>query len=203
MTHTLIINQVKALEWNLSLKESVVMSKMVDLSTWATAVYHEKKVYYVLYRSKLWEEIPLLGKNEKSAGFVLQYLEEKGLIESINKFTTPAFRITDKGREWTSTKVSTALIDKENKKTNGGENKRFTFRLEEELEYDDLEDKYKRFLEHWCKEYALKYKVSEDEFEGFVSQKKSIGKAHKDWSAGFESWCFNLKKLNKKRRLDK
>jgi len=195
MTYNIAINQVKAIEWDLSLRACCGMSKFVDLSTWATPVIVESKVYYILYRSKLLEEIPIVGKSLSVASKIIKELEEKEIIESINKSTTPAYRLTDKGLEWVS--------DTKKEKTKGAEKKdsskkeKFTFRLKRELEFDDLSREYTDFLKAGCEIYAKENGISQIEYTDFVNQKKSVGKAHKDWASAFKTWCSNAKKFHR------
>lgn len=102
MTYNIAINQLKMMEWDLSFKACAILHKMVDLSSWADAIHVEKKTYYVLYRNKMLEELPCLGAALSTVSKYIQELEQKKIIESINKSTVPAYRLTAKGREWIS-----------------------------------------------------------------------------------------------------
>jgi len=194
MTYNININQIKAIEWGLSIKAAMCLSKFMDLSSWATPVIIDNKTYYILYRSKLIEELPLLGKSLPTASRAIKELEDKEIIESVHKNTEPAYRVTKKGLEWLS---NTSAKGQELKKSNDEENDKFTFRLKRELEYDDLSDEYKNFLKLGAIKYAKEQGLNENEFENFVNHKKSVGKSHKDWASAFKTWCSNAKKYAK------
>lgn len=193
MTYNININQLKAKEWDLSLKACFGMCKMADLSSWANPVIVDEKVYYVLYRSKLLEEIPLVGKSPTTASRIIKELEDKDIIESVNKATTPAYRLTDKGREW--------LSDSVQEKTNGGEKEtldkskekptKFSFRLKADVEYEDLSDDYKGYLKSGCMAYLSGIGLKASTYEDFVNKNKSTGKSYKDWRSAFKTWCSN------------
>jgi len=193
MTYNININQLKAQEWDLSLKACFGMCKMADLSSWANPVVVDKKVYYVLYRNKLLQEIPLVGKSLTTASRIITELENKGIIESINKATTPAYRLTDKGKEWLSDTACKISNDCENNPLEKSDEEKvtFTFRLKTEMEYEDLSDDYKHYLHDGCMVYLKKEGLSSSNYDDFINKYKSTGKKYKDWRAAFKTWCAN------------
>lgn len=193
MTFNLLTNQKKAMEWGLSMRACFGMCKFVDLASWADAVIVDNKTYYVLYRSKLLAEIPIVGKGLNVASKIIKELEDKEIIESVNKSTSPAYRLTDKGREWIGDTVSAPPSEK----ANVAEPKKFSFRLKSELEFDDLTPQYVGYLKEGCADYAKANGFKASEYDDFINQKRSVGKAHKDWAAAFKTWCSNSNKFSK------
>ena len=196
MTYNIAINQVMMMKWDLSFKACAILHKMVDLSSWADAIHVDKKTYYVLYRNKMLDELPCIGTSLSTVSKYIQELEQKKIIESVNKSTVPAYRLTTKGRQWIS--------DTKNEKTNDGENKdeivkpkKFTFRLTKDTEYPNLTLEYQENLKKGALVYAAAKAIPEIEYENFLNFKKSGGKKHKDWASAFKTWCSNYHKWNK------
>lgn len=201
MTFNLNVNQIKAKEWDLSLRTSLAMCKFVDLSSWAQALHVDGKTYYIFYRSKLLEEVPLVGTSLPTASKIIKELEEKEIIESTHKATTPAYRLTDKGREWISDTPYSKPNDGEI--SNDGEKEQFTFRLKRELEYDDLTDEYKKYLKTGSLKYAKEQDLAASEYDDFINFKKSDGVSHKNWASAFKRWCSNARKYGRAGKGDK
>lgn len=195
MTYSLYVNQPKAIEWGLSVKASLLMSKMADLSSWAVPVVlkeAKEEIYYLLYRAKIEEELPLLG-TLRTITRILAELEDKEIIESILKNSTPAYRLTAKGKTWLS----------DSKKANGGENekerKKGYFELSYKTQYTKLKDKYKDDLKLSCEQHAKQNKIPVEQFEDFIVNAQAKGVPYKDWGKGFIHWCNNWKKWNVKK----
>jgi len=184
------------MEWNLTFKACALFAKMVDLATWATAVTTDDgEVYYILYRTKMHEELPCLGSSVTTISKYIKELEDKKLIESIQKKTRPAYRLTAKGKEWVSEKTNTNVgenkkskkkeISPEKEKEDG----KFTFNLKKKSEYINLSTLYKENLRLACQVYAEKEKIDLEEVGYFIDWHSSKGTLFKDWGAGFKSWC--------------
>jgi len=188
VTYNININQIKAIEWKLSIKAALTMSKLSDLSSWAEAVFLDGKTYHILYRSKLLEELPILGKSLPTVSKALTELEEKEIIESIHKNTAPAYRLTDKGREW---------VSDTSKPKNGEKSKKFSFRLKRDLEYDDLDAQYKENLKNGAMKYIEESNAKRSTFDDFINHRKSKGIAYKNWASAFKMWVANSKKYEK------
>ncbi len=189
MTYHINMNIVKMTEWSITYNEGSVLYKIIELPKWANKINVDGDEYYLLYRNKLLEEIPPLGTT-RTISRIYKNLESKGLIKSVLKNTTPAYRVTEKGLEWMETKPK-YIHSKEEKS-------RPTFRLEVLTEYDDLEEKYIEFLEHGAKDYCKTHRYPTNIYDDFVNFNKANGNSYKNWASAFKSWCSKAKKLKKK-----
>lgn len=196
MTYTIQLNQLKIVEWALSLKAAVLLSKMTSLSSWAKPITKNGEVYFVLYRHKMIQELPILGSTEATISKYIKELEDKDLIEAINKNLEPAYRLTEKGKEWISDKKEA----KENQ--NSKKNEKFTFDLIKNTAYDQLTQEYLSYLSTACKTYARDNSIPEDEYHTFVDYYTAKGSRYKNWGKAFKCWCNKYKKDNAKKPKD-
>jgi len=184
MTYNLNLNQVKMVEWDLSVKASILMCGMVSLSSWATAQTYDNEVYYVLYRSKIMAMFPVLGKSMPTISKYIAELESKDLIESTNKNFQPAYRLTAKGKEWVGI----------NKNPNGAEispekeNKK-PMSLAHEVPLEDVGEEYQKLLETKCYEYCKTNNIRFEEMKAFSSWHIAKGTTYKNWYQAFVNWC--------------
>ncbi|MFW9627663.1 MAG: hypothetical protein ACMV1K_13135 [Sulfurospirillum sp.] len=200
MTFSIYLNQPKMLEWDLSFKAGILLSKMAELSSWATPITIENEVYYMLFRKKIQSELPLLGKNFSSISKTISELESKSLIESIQKNSTPAYRLSAKGKQWLTASIN--ANDGESSNDNNSEispekKAKFTFDLKMKRGYSLLSQEYKENLEYVCQEYAKNSNIPADEFGAFVDWHSAKGTLHQDWSKAFKYWCTMYKKRNR------
>lgn len=189
------INFVFSKKHNLKPNDMFCMMFLADLSSWAEPKILKtnggEEVYYLLYREKLLEEVPALGST-RSISRSLNSLEEKGLIESINKNTKPSYRFTKEGKKWVSTNL------KEPKKPNGGESKKTSkYTLQKQTKLADCKKEYKFELVRWCKNYCDEKGVSHEEFENFKNYHLSKGTLMVDWTRAFVTWVGNHLKRSK------
>lgn len=100
MQFTLLINQVKALEWGLNAQQSMLFAFIYELSSWADAIDVDGETYYRLSKGKIIRELPLLTDKPDTAYRLLKQLEAAGLIALGLANHEMAVAITDKGRMW-------------------------------------------------------------------------------------------------------
>lgn len=201
MTYNLTLNQVKMIEWGLSIKAGLLMCKMVTLSSWATGVMVEGDIYYVLYRSKIKEEIPILGNSASTISKYLNELLDKALIDRVNENAEPAYKLTAKGKEWIS----------DTQETNDAEispvkRQRDSLSLGVEVRLEDVSDEYKKELNIRCYEYCKANKIKDSELSIFANWHLSKGTTCTNWYRAFIMWCKrgeknqkNIKKENNTR----
>lgn len=196
MTYAVHLNQVKIIEWNLSFKAAALLSQMSVLSSWAKPVSKNGEVYYILYRKKILKELPTLGRSVATISKYIKELEDKGLIESINKNIDPAYRLSEKGKEWVSS------TNEVKKNENSQKDEEFTFDLKKKSSYDQLSEEYLFYLSVCCKNYAKEVNIPEDEYESFIDYYAARGTLYKNWGKAFKSWCHKYKKDNPKNSKD-
>lgn len=100
MQFTVMIDQVKALEWGLNAQQAMLFAVIYQVPSWARPVNVGGKTFYALSKAKIVEELPLLTDRPDTAYRMLKALE---LIEIIELSSTPKItlvKITEKGRTW-------------------------------------------------------------------------------------------------------
>jgi len=182
--YSLTLNQVKMVEWDLSVKAGLLMCVMTTLSSWATPVVQGSEVYYILYRDKIIVDIPLIGKSRTTISKFLKELKEKDLIEVVNENFTPAYRLTSKGREW--------LSDRKN--SNSGEispvkKTKKELSLSSEMALEDVGEEYQKLLHLKCYEYCKENNIRYEEMLAFASWHIAKGTLYKNWYRAFIVWC--------------
>lgn len=167
-----------------------LMIELETLSTWARAVVVKdeenktEEVYYYLTISKILEDIPMLS-SKASISRALGELEEKEIIESVNKNTNyPAYRLTEKGKEWGNFTGETKTEEK-NPKT---KNKKLT--LPHSTRLENLSEEYKKELQEECFAYSQKNEIDyEETFQAFVNWHKARGTRFVNWLSVYHTWC--------------
>lgn len=209
MTYFLHINTQKMIEFGLNFNQAAVMCVFADLESWATKYRSDDKndqeFYYMLYLSKLQSELPMLGSTSTISRAVTK-LESIGLIKSINKNTTPAYALTEKGLSWKKMSYS-------DEKPNGGETAP-TPKLPKETKSPKKQNKYvlahKERFEFLNKEYvadlfAACIKMATDKnipnpkerFEEFAEHHSKHGNKFSNWRMAFGTWIRKYEKFNK------
>lgn len=100
MQFTLLINQVKALEWGLNAPQSLLYAFVYELSSWAEAIDVDGLTFYRISKGKILRELPLLTDRPDTAYRLLKQLEVAGLIVLARANSDMVVAITDKGRSW-------------------------------------------------------------------------------------------------------
>lgn len=112
MQFTVLINQVKALEWGMNAQQAMLFAFIYQVPSWARPVMVDQKIYYAISKAKIVQEIPLLTDKPDTAYRMLKGLE---LIEVINLSSTSKItliRITEKGREWNRSENLPSMVGK-------------------------------------------------------------------------------------------
>lgn len=193
MTYTMLMNLEKILEWKLSKTTAFVMGVFADLESWADKTVIEEdgshEVYYTLYRSKILADIPFIGSKSSISRAIVE-LEEKGIIASTNKHTTPAYRLTEKGLEW-KRKPGTSTSSKKQPEKKGGK-----FSLGKLAKADQLTPEYYNLLQLEAKKICDAQGIPFDEFGKFIDHHASNGRSFINWLSAFRNWVRNYKKFN-------
>lgn len=104
MTFNIYINQIKALEWELNLQESVLFNYFHQLPTWAEVDPAGRiaggQPYYYSTKSKILSELPMLTTKIDTIYRMIKTLVEKELIEVLKINNIAYYRVTKKGKSW-------------------------------------------------------------------------------------------------------
>jgi DNA-binding PadR family transcriptional regulator len=205
MTYWGIINYEKLMEWELGKTTVLLMPLFADLESWATRVKADKDsddVYYLLFREKILEELPFLG-SISSISRAIKELEDKGIIKCINKNSTPAYCLTEKGLSWKRKKKDFVESNSELKKTQDRikvkiEKEKNPLSLQRKTKLRDLTDSFIVELSKYCLSYAKKTNIDAEQFDVFMNYHSSKGSEFLDWTGAFRNWCIKHKNFNKK-----
>ena len=100
MKYTSTINNVKCVEWGLTLSQAFLVELLVFSAAWAQRETVDGVDYYWVSRNKVLDEIPNAFKTADTVYRALLVLNEKGVIEYKKLGRKDIFRLTDKGKEW-------------------------------------------------------------------------------------------------------
>ena len=102
MRFTILINQIKAIEWGLNSQEALLFSFCYELHSWAESITIDNKTYYWYSKQKIIDELPILTNKPDTAYRLLNKLKKAGLIETISISNKNYLCITNKGKDWNS-----------------------------------------------------------------------------------------------------
>lgn len=100
MKYSILINQKRAIEWELSTSEAVVFSWIYELASWAEKLIYEDKTYYFSSRAKACEELPIVTDKPDTMYRIYKSLEKKELISMVTINKKDYVSLTEKGKLW-------------------------------------------------------------------------------------------------------
>lgn len=100
MKYSILINQKRALEWNLTTSEAVVFSWIYELASWADKLIYDDKTYYFSSREKACEELPIVTEKSDTMYRLYKALEKKGLVSIVTINKKDYIALTEKGKQW-------------------------------------------------------------------------------------------------------
>lgn len=100
MRYTSTINNIKCIEWDLSLNQAFLMDILIIADLWAKRETINDVDYRWVSRNKVVEEIPHAYKTADRVYRSLKDLAEKGVIDYKKLGKKDLVRITEKGKEW-------------------------------------------------------------------------------------------------------
>ena len=122
MKYTSTINNVKCVEWGLTLSQAFLVELLVFSAAWAQRETVDGIDYYWVSRNKVLDEIPNAFKTADTVYRALIELNEKGVIEYKKLGRKDIFRLTDKGKEWIfKTSLSESKLGKKSELTQNSE----------------------------------------------------------------------------------
>ena len=81
MRYNITVNQVKALEWELSHSQALTFTLMVSLSSWASGIDIDGEIYYYCSAGLLAKEVPFISKSKSTFLGIIKVYKEKGLVD--------------------------------------------------------------------------------------------------------------------------
>ena len=100
MKYTINIDQVKSLEWGLTLSEAALFSFVYALPSWAEQMHIGGQTWYFGSRNKAVQEVPIITDKPDTIYRLYKSLQAKGLIEWQKFGEKDVIRLTDKAKEW-------------------------------------------------------------------------------------------------------
>jgi len=105
MKYNININQIKSVEWGLSLNEAAILAVIIESPHWSKCLKIGEDDFFLIQTSKIMEELPMISNYPKIYQRAILTLCEKGIIERkfINSWNKePGYKITSLGKEWFS-----------------------------------------------------------------------------------------------------
>lgn len=81
MQYIITINQKKAMEYGLNIKQAALMDHLGKLSTWANAMQFDDGVYYSVALNKICTDLPMVSDKTDTISRHLKVLKDKGLLD--------------------------------------------------------------------------------------------------------------------------
>lgn len=100
MQFTVLINQIKALEWGMTAQQAMLFAFIYQVPSWARPVVVDQKTFYAISKAKIVEELPLLTDKPDTAYRMLKGLQVIEVIDLSSTSKITLIRITEKGRLW-------------------------------------------------------------------------------------------------------
>ena len=100
MKYSSTINNIKCLEWDLTLSQAFLLDLLTYAPHWAQTEKLNGVDYYWVSRNKVLDEIPNAFKTADTVYRALKELHQKGVIEHQKLGRKDMVRFTEKGLEW-------------------------------------------------------------------------------------------------------
>lgn len=100
MRYSLYVNQVKSLEWKLTLSEAIILDYIVRTLAWKSTFYIDGKLYYWISRTKVIQDMPIITEKPDTIYNIFKSLHKKGLIVYLKQNAKDLIHITKKSAGW-------------------------------------------------------------------------------------------------------
>jgi len=100
MRYSITINNIKALEWGLTIQQAYLFSWFYELPSWANKVMIENEIFYFASKNKAVEELPILTDKTDTMYRYYRQLEELELIVIKKIDGKDYISLTTKAKEW-------------------------------------------------------------------------------------------------------
>lgn len=125
------INNVKCLEWGLTVNQGALFDLLNQASSWAETHIIDNEVFYHVSRNLVLKELPLFFIKDDTVYRNLKELQEKGLIKYKKVEKKDVIKLTEKGKDWNA-KLGTES-EKNEEFGNGSEKTRNEIRKNSDL----------------------------------------------------------------------
>lgn len=194
MLYNIYINQVLMQKESIGMNAAIVFEVMKQLGnlTYIQKKTYENKIYIVLYKKMILNQIPYLKIKDRTLTTAIAELLSAELIISLDSDKVPAYAFTEKANIYISSiKSNDGDFEREKKIT-----KQPLFSLPRKTKAAALKPEYYKLLRTHSLEYAQKASVPKEEFDKFIDYHSSKGNAFENWLSAWRTWCRNYKKFN-------
>lgn len=105
MRYTISIDQTHSIEWNLSLSEAALFSFIYSLPSWAEQIHVNGQTWFFASRNKAIDEMPIITDKADTIYRLYKSLQSKGIIDWQKFGEKDCIMITEKGKNWNSSKT--------------------------------------------------------------------------------------------------
>jgi hypothetical protein len=105
MRYTISIDQTHSIEWNLSLSEAALFSFIYSLPAWAEQIHVNGQTWFFASRNKAIDEMPIITDKADTIYRLYKSLQSKGIIDWQKFGEKDCILITEKGKNWNSSKT--------------------------------------------------------------------------------------------------
>lgn len=105
MRYTISIDQTHSIEWNLSLSEAALFSFIYSLPSWAEQIHVNGQTWFFASRNKAIDEMPIITDKADTIYRLYKSLQSKGIIDWQKFGEKDCILITEKGKNWNSSKT--------------------------------------------------------------------------------------------------
>jgi hypothetical protein len=105
MRYTISIDQTHSIEWGLSLSEAALFSFIYSLPAWAEQIHTKGETWFFASRNKAIDEMPIITDKSDTIYRLYKSLQSKGIIRWEKFGEKDCILITEKGKNWNSSKT--------------------------------------------------------------------------------------------------
>lgn len=105
MRYTISIDQTHSIEWGLSLSEAALFSFIYSLPAWAEQIHIKGETWFFASRNKAIDEMPIITDKSDTIYRLYKSLQSKGIIRWEKFGEKDCIMITEKGKNWNSSKT--------------------------------------------------------------------------------------------------
>ena len=105
MRYTISIDQTHSIEWGLSLSEAALFSFIYSLPAWAEQIHTKGETWFFASRNKAIDEMPIITDKSDTIYRLYKSLQLKGIIRWEKFGEKDCIMITEKGKNWNSSKT--------------------------------------------------------------------------------------------------
>lgn len=116
MRYTISIDQTHSIEWGLSLSEAALFSFIYSLPAWAEQIHTKGETWFFASRNKAIDEMPIITDKSDTIYRLYKSLQSKGVIRWEKFGEKDCIMITEKGKNWNSSKTDVGNKSEDSRK---------------------------------------------------------------------------------------